>query len=67
MKKPATPLILFAPILASAHPGHGTGNPLSPDHYVGNPEHSLPIALTVAAGIVVAIWAYLKIFQKETK
>lgn len=67
MKKLATLLIFFAPVLASAHPGHGHDNPLSPGHYVGNPEHSLPIALIIAVGVVVATWAYYKYFQKDTK
>lgn len=48
--------VLF-PVLASAHPGHGNENPLSPGHYVANPQHFIPLALTVAV-ILILIVAY---------
>ncbi|MBS1507169.1 MAG: hypothetical protein JSS79_11040 [Bacteroidetes bacterium] len=50
-----------------AHPGHGNGNPLSPGHYVTSPEHALPLALTIAAGIVLANWLVAKHLRKSQK
>lgn len=57
-------LILLAvaalPVHAYAHPGHGHENPLSPGHYVINPEHFIPLALTVAVtlSIILSYRAY---------
>lgn len=50
----ATAAVLCTPLMTLAHPGHGHENPLSPGHYVANPEHSLPVLLTLAAGIAFA-------------
>lgn len=50
-----------------AHPGHGTGNPLSPGHYVGNPEHSIPITLAIATGIILVNWLAFKVIRKHSK
>lgn len=49
-------LVMSTSIMALAHPGHGHENPLSPGHYVANPEHSLPIALILAAGVAFALY-----------
>jgi len=47
---------LALPVIMVAHPGHGHENPLSPGHYLGNPEHALPIALTIAVAAVFIVW-----------
>ena len=41
--------ILLTPATLLAHPGHGNENPLSPGHYLANPEHFLPLTFTVVA------------------
>lgn len=53
------------PSIAIAHPGHGHENPLSPGHYLGNPEHGIPIALTLAAVAIVGIWQWRKATHKK--
>lgn len=47
--------ILLTPLALLAHPGHGHENPLSPGHYLANPEHFLPLALTVGAVLVAVL------------
>ena len=58
MKKPIIGLLLatviFEPFRIMAHAGHGHDNPLSPGHYITNPEHSVLLLLTVAASIAFA-------------
>jgi hypothetical protein len=49
--------ILLTPFALLAHPGHGHESPLSPGHYVTNPEHFLPLALTTGA-VLIAVLAY---------
>jgi len=49
--------ILLTPFALLAHPGHGHESPLSPGHYVANPEHFLPLALTIGA-VLIAVLAY---------
>jgi len=49
--------ILLTPLALLAHPGHGHENPLSPGHYVANPEHFLPLALTIGA-VLIAVLVY---------
>ncbi len=56
MKKIITLVLASAALPALAHPGHGSQNPLSPGHYVSNPEHSIPITLAVAAAVVLITW-----------
>lgn len=56
MKKIAAFLLLAASAPAFAHPGHGTQNPLSPGHYVSNPEHSIPLTLAIGAAVVLVMW-----------
>jgi hypothetical protein len=54
------------PQVLLAHPGHGHENPLSPGHYVANPQHLIPLALSVAAVIAfVGVRWYFK--KEETK
>lgn len=48
---------------AYGHAGHGHESPLSPSHYVANPEHLTPLALTVAAAIAFVVVRYY--FKKE--
>ena len=45
---------IFGAHMSNAHPGHGHENPLSPGHYITNPEHSVLLLLTVAASIAFA-------------
>ena len=55
---------VFSPLAVLAHEGHGHENPLSPGHYLSNPEHAIPLALALA---VVVFFAGRKIFQSRTK
>ena len=52
--------------LAFAHPGHGTQNPLSPGHYLGNPEHALPVTLSIIGGFVLVTLLWRKYSGKRT-
>ncbi len=59
MKKALTYLAAMVIMMAVslntvAHPGHGNDNPLAPGHYVSNPQHALPIVLTLAMAVVVS-------------
>lgn len=56
MKKIAALILLVASAPALAHPGHGTQNPLSPGHYVANPEHSIPLTLAIGTAVVLVLW-----------
>jgi hypothetical protein len=49
-------VMVALPIFSFSHPGHGHDNPLSPGHYVGNPEHALPLALTIAVAAIFIAW-----------
>ncbi|HNV28721.1 MAG TPA: hypothetical protein PKJ83_06285 [Cyclobacteriaceae bacterium] len=53
------------PVFASAHPGHGHESPLSPGHYLANPEHYIPLALTIGAALLAVSIRYLFIRSKE--
>jgi len=44
----------MSPLAVFAHAGHGHENPLSPGHYLGNPEHAIPLALTLT--LIVALF-----------
>ncbi len=48
--------IALLPLTAIGHAGHGHDNPLSPGHYVNNPQHSFPITLAIATVVVVFFW-----------
>jgi hypothetical protein len=52
---------------AQAHPGHGHENPLSPGHYTGNPEHALPLALTIAVSAVLMVWGMSRLGRYLSK
>ncbi|MBK7649849.1 MAG: hypothetical protein IPJ20_02630 [Flammeovirgaceae bacterium] len=41
------------PVFVFAHPGHGHESPLSLGHYVANPEHYIPLALTLGAALIL--------------
>lgn len=57
---------VFAPAIAWAHAGHGHDNPLSPGHYVTNPEHSVQLLLIVVASIAFA-WLINRSIRKLTE
>jgi hypothetical protein len=44
-----------APLLTLAHAGHGNENPLSPGHYIANPEHAVPLVLSFVIGIILFV------------
>jgi len=48
-------VLAMLPVVSFAHPGHGHENPLSPGHYVINPEHFIPLALTVAITLSIIL------------
>lgn len=52
---------------AFAHAGHGHENPLSPDHYVKNPEHAIPLTLAFVACIIVITWLSYKVQHRINK
>lgn len=56
MKKLFAIVLASAPAVVFAHPGHGNDNPLSPDHYLGNPEHTIPLTLLIAVGVLGLNW-----------
>jgi hypothetical protein len=56
---------LLVPVALIAHPGHGHESPLSPGHYVANPEHFLPLALTIGVALI-AVLAY-RAYQIRSK
>ncbi len=56
MKKILSLLLLVTTVPVFAHPGHGTQNPLSPGHYIANPEHSIPLTLAIGASVVLVLW-----------
>lgn len=55
---------VVSPLAVLAHEGHGHENPLSPGHYLANPEHAIPLALVLA---VVVFIIGRKIFQVRAK
>lgn len=59
MKKTLTSVLVAVSLwlpasMAVAHEGHGHENPLSPGHYISNPEHSIQLTLIVSACIAFA-------------
>lgn len=56
MKKILSLLLVVSTVPLYAHPGHGTHNPLSPGHYIANPEHSIPLTLAIGASVVLVLW-----------
>jgi hypothetical protein len=58
----------IAPISAIAHPGHGHESPLSPGHYIANPEHFIPMALTLGVSLIAILaYRYFSIRSKQKK
>lgn len=55
-----------APSVVWAHAGHGYDNPLSPGHYVTNPEHYGQLVLIVAACVAFA-WLINRSVRKIIK
>ena len=58
---------MLAPQFVLAHEGHGSESPLSPGHYVANPEHFIPLALAIAAVTAFVAVRYYKIGSKQNK
>ena len=58
--------VTFSPFALFAHAGHGHEDPMGPGHYLGNPEHALPLALAVTL-IVVLFMAGRKVLLARTK
>lgn len=46
--------VVLSPAGVFAHEGHAHDNPLSPGHYITNPEHSIQLLLIVVASIAFA-------------
>jgi hydrogenase/urease accessory protein HupE len=68
MKKSITFLsMLLVTAGAIAHPGHGHGNPLSPGHYVTNPEHAIPLTLAIATGVILITWLANRLEKRFNK
>lgn len=57
---------VVAPSILWAHAGHGHDNPLSPGHYVTNPEHSVQLVLIIAASVAIA-WLINQSVKKITE
>lgn len=51
---PTLALVASWTSIASAHPGHGTANPNSPEHYLLSVEHAVPI---IAVGLIATMIA----------
>jgi hypothetical protein len=47
-------IMMMITFVSQAHPGHGSENPLSPGHYVFNPEHAAPIVLALVVSVIVS-------------
>jgi hypothetical protein len=56
-------MMILTPTFVFAHPGHGHDNPLSPGHFIGNPEHALPALLAISV-MVAGMWLLYKKFSK---
>jgi len=59
--------LMAMPMVGLAHPGHGHDNPLSPGHYLGNPQHTIPIALTIVVAAVFIIWKIRRVRNNVKK
>jgi hypothetical protein len=58
---------ILLPQAVLAHEGHGHENPLSPGHYIANPEHFIPLALAVAAVVAFVVVRFYKAGSKQKK
>ena len=65
MKTLLSILILFIPVLAMTHPGHGADDGWSIVHYLFNYEHAIPFALVVVVAII--LFARLLDVKKSAK
>lgn len=54
------------PLASLAHEGHGHENPWSPGHFLANPEHSIPLALSIALVTVLLVRRYF-VMRKQRK
>ncbi|MCA9074324.1 MAG: hypothetical protein R3B91_14635 [Planctomycetaceae bacterium] len=60
-----TSTLVTTPLLA--HPGHGTTDPQSVTHYVGEPVHALPLVLIVVAVAALSLLSFRqRKFAKQT-
>lgn len=57
---------LVMPLVSIAHEGHGHEHPWSPGHFLANPEHSIPLTLSIALVTVFAVKRYF-FTKKERK
>ncbi len=61
MKRIVSALLLLAPFLVEAHPGHGSFRGIDPMHYLTSPLHLVSLAVIVGAGI----WLYVRKSKKQ--
>jgi hypothetical protein len=57
--------VVSSPLAVFAHAGHGHENPLSPGHYLWNPEHAIPLALTLIVVLFLVGRKFLQIRAKK--
>lgn len=55
------------PLAAMAHEGHGHEHPWSPGHFLANPEHSIPLALTVVLITAFIVRRYFAAKKERSK
>lgn len=68
LKKLIAIAFVLLPVFVFAHPGHGNENPLSPGHYIANPEHYIPLALTLGATLIfIAIRFYYTRLREKNR
>jgi hypothetical protein len=64
----AVAMLTALPVFSFAHEGHGSENPLSPGHFLSNPEHAVPLAMSVVAAIgAYVVYRILKARQQKIK
>ena len=61
MKRIVSALLLMAPFLVEAHPGHGSFSEIDPMHYLTSPLHLVSIAVIVGVGV----WLYIRKSKKQ--
>jgi hypothetical protein len=59
-------VVICSAVQSQAHEGHGHESPLSPGHYIANPEHALPIALTFITALVAGWLIYRKAVKSKS-
>jgi hypothetical protein len=60
-------LVVYSIATCQAHEGHGHESPLSPGHYIANPEHALPIALTLVTALAGGWLIYRTVARPKRK